>query len=150
MYTIEEFDKEKSKVMNYIMYKKRTEYEVRNKFESTIQKDMLCDIISYVKEAGYLNDIDYINRTVNEFMALKNLSTKEMQYKLLTKGINKDKIEDYFYENKEEIAEYELKSARNIFIKKEKTMDKEDIKLYLMKKGYKKQTIKEVLECKMY
>ena len=31
-YTIEEFDKAKTKVMNYIMYKKRTEHEVKNKF----------------------------------------------------------------------------------------------------------------------
>jgi len=150
MYTIEEFDKEKSKVMNYIMYKKRTEYEVKNKFENTIQKDMLCDIISYVKEAGYLDDSDYIKRAVNEFIALKNLSIKEIQFKLFSKGINKDKLEDYIYANKEELEEYELKSATYIVAKKEKTMDKEDIKIYLMKKGYKQQTIKEVLECKTY
>jgi len=29
-------------------------------------------------------------------------------------------------------------------------MEKEEIKLYLMKKGYKQETIKEVLECRMY
>ena len=34
-YSIEEFDKAKTKVMNYIMYKKRTEYEVKNKFSKT-------------------------------------------------------------------------------------------------------------------
>ena len=37
-YTIEEFDKAKTKVMNYIMYKKRTEYEVRNKFSKTLEE----------------------------------------------------------------------------------------------------------------
>ena len=36
MYTIEEFDREKSRVLRYILYKKRSEYEVRNKFEKTI------------------------------------------------------------------------------------------------------------------
>ena len=35
-YNAEEFDKAKTKVMNYIMYKKRTAYEVRNKFSKTI------------------------------------------------------------------------------------------------------------------
>ena len=50
MYQVEEFDKEKTKVMNYIMYKKRTEKEVKNKFQNTIQSDMLCDIIEYIKE----------------------------------------------------------------------------------------------------
>ncbi len=150
MYTVEEFDKEKTKVMNYIMYKKRTEREVKNKFENTIQKDMLYDIIEYVKEAGYLDDNDYIQKSVREFMALKNLSIKEIQYKLLAKGIDLNKIEDYEYNHEEELQEYELKSASQIFMKKEKVMDKESIKQYLIKKGYKQETIKEVLECRMY
>ena len=52
-YTIEEFDKAKTKIMNYIMYKKRTEYEVKNKFSKTLEENLLHDIIEYVKEAGY-------------------------------------------------------------------------------------------------
>jgi regulatory protein len=150
MYSIEEFDKEKTKVMNYIMYKKRTEYEVKNKFQNTIQKDLLCDIISYVKEAGYLDDSNYVERTITEFMALKNLSSKEIKYKLYTKGVQKDTIEDYFYKNSEEIEEYERKSAQNIVAKKQATMEKEEIEQYLIKKGYREQIIKEVLQCKNY
>ena len=45
MYTIEEFDREKSRVLRYILYKKRSEYEVRNKFEKTIEPELLEDII---------------------------------------------------------------------------------------------------------
>lgn len=150
MYTLEEFDKEKSKVMKYIMYKKRTEKEVKNKFQNTIQNDLLCDIISYVKEAGYLNDMNYIKRALDEFMALKNLSKKEIQYKLYSKGINKVDIEDYFYKHEEEIEEYERNSAKNIYAKKEHLMEKEEIQNYLLRKGYKQETIKEVLECKTY
>ena len=48
MYTIEEFDKQKSKVMNYILYKKRTEQEVKNKFQNTIQSELLYDIIEHM------------------------------------------------------------------------------------------------------
>lgn len=144
MCTIEEFDKEKTKVMNFIMYKKRTEYEVKNKFKNTIQSDMLYDIIAYIKEAGYLNDTDYIDRAIKEFIVLKDLSIKEIEYKLLTKGIDKSYIEDYIYDNKEMLEEYELKSATNLIKKKQRTMEKEDIKMYLMKKGYNHQTIKEV------
>lgn len=144
MYTIEEFDKEKTKVMNYILYKKRTEQEVKNKFQNTCTSDLLCDIISYVKEAGYLDDTEYIKKAVKEFMLLKNLSIKEIQYKLYTKGIEKDKIEDYFYQNKEELEEYEIKSATMINTKKQLTQEEDEIKNYLRKKGYKEQTIKEV------
>ena len=150
MYTVEEFDQQKSKVMNYILYKKRTEQEVKNKFQSTIQNEMLCDIIEYVKEAGYLDDSDYIQKAVSEFMALKNLSIKELTYKLYAKGISKDKLEDYLYEHKEELEEYEKKSASHIFNKKRNAVEREEIKAYLMKKGYKQDIIKEVVECKTY
>ena len=144
-YTIEEFDKAKTKVMNYIMYKKRTEYEVRNKFSKTLEENLLNDIIEYVKEAGYLSDTEYIKRTLSEFQALNNLSRKEISYKLYSKGIEKSLIEDYFSENSEELYEYELKSAKNIFNKKINTMDEEEIKNYLRKKGYKEEVIKEII-----
>ena len=89
MYTIEEFDKEKTKVLKYILYKKRSENEVRTKFSGTIDENLLEDIIEYFKEAGYISDSEYIERAVNEYMALKNLSIKEIKYKLYSKGINK-------------------------------------------------------------
>ena len=146
MYTIEEFDEQKTKVLKYIIYKKRSEQEIRNKFSKTIDENMLEDIIDYLKEAGYINDKEFIERTINNFKLLKNLSIKEMKYKLLTKGLDKDDIEDYFYENKEELEEYEIKSALNIIYKKEASMEQEEIKQYLLKKGYKKDNINKVFE----
>ena len=111
MYTVEEFDKEKTRVLRYILYKKRTENEVRTKFGKTIEENMLDDIIEYLKEAGYIDDKEYIRKTVNNFIALKNLSIREMKYKLLAKGLSKNDVEDYIYENKDELEEYETKSA---------------------------------------
>ena len=142
-YSIEEFDKAKTKVMNYIMYKKRTEYEVRNKFSKTLEENLLNDIIEYVKEAGYLSDMQYIERSVNEFMALNNLSRKEIKYKLFSKGISSNLIEDYFNEHQEELYEYEINSAKKIILKKSQTMDKTEINNYLRKKGYTEEAIKE-------
>ena len=144
-YSIEKFDIAKTKVMNYIMYKKRTEYEVRNKFTKTLEENLLNDIIEYIKEAGYLSDTEYIKRAVAEFEALNNLSRKEISYKLYSKGIENSLIEDYFLENSEELYEYELKSAKNIFNKKINTMDEEEIKNYLRKKGYKEEVIKKII-----
>lgn len=150
MYSVEEFDIEKSKVMKFILYKKRTEQEVKNKFATTIQSDLLCDIIEYVKEAGYLDDSDYIKRSIREIMALKTLSIREIQYKLYAKGIDRSKLEDYLYENREELQQYELEAASRIVEKKKSSLEKEEIKQYLSKKGYQSEIIKEVLECKMY
>ena len=142
MYSLEEFDEQKTKVMKYIVFKKRTEQEVRTKFANSIEENMLEDIIEYLKEAQYLNDKEYIEKTINNYKILKNLSLKEVKYKLLAKGINKNDIEDYFYEHKEELNEYEQKSAKNIFYKKQRDMEQDEIKQYILKKGYKQENIK--------
>ena len=146
MYTIEEFDKEKTKVLKYIIFKKRTEYEVRKNFSSTIDNEMLDDIIDYLKEAKYINDEEYIKKLVYEFINLKNLSIREIEYKLISKGINRNIIEDYIYNNRDDLEEYEIKSAKNIINKKSSSMEIEEIKQYLLKKGYKSENIKEALE----
>ena len=145
-YTLEEFDNLKTKVLKYILYKKRSENEVRTKFSGTIEENLLEDIIEYLKQAKYINDQEYIKKTVNNFLALKNLSIKELKYKLLSKGLNKNDIEDYIYDNKEELKEYEIKSASNIIYKKSASMEQEEIKQYLLKKGYKSENINSAME----
>ena len=146
MYTIEEFDKEKIKVLKYILYKKRSENEIRNKYSKSIEENLLEDIIQYLKEAKYIDDKEYIEKTINNFKALKNLSIREIKYKLMGKGINKNDIDEYMYENREEMEEYEIKSASNIFYKKSSSMENEDIKQYLLKKGYKSENINKAME----
>ena len=56
MYTIEEFDKAKTKILKYIIYKKRSENEIRRKYEKEIDENMLEDIIEYLKESKYIDD----------------------------------------------------------------------------------------------
>ena len=145
MYTIEEFDREKTKVIKYILYKKRSEQEVRNKFEKLIEQSLLEDIINYLKEAKYINDKEYIQKTINNFIALKNLSIREIEYKLIAKGLKKNDIEDYIYENKEELEKYEIKSAANIIYKKSDSMEQQEIIQFLLKKGYKIENIRNAL-----
>lgn len=146
MYSPEEFDKAKTKILKYVLYKKRSENEIRNKFSSSIEENLLDDIIEYLKEAKYIDDNLYIEKTINNFIILKNLSIKEIKYKLLSKGLDKNQIEDYIYNNKEELEEYETKSAKNIIYKKSSSMDEQEIKEYLLKKGYKIESINQALE----
>lgn len=135
---LKEFEKQKTKVMNFIMYKKRTEYEVRQKFSRTMDEDTLGEIIEYIKEAGYLSDKDYIERAVNEFMALKNLSIFEIRNKLYAKGISRDDIDDYIAEHREELQEYEERSRENIIRKKSEIMNEQELNNFLYKKGFHK------------
>ena len=145
MYIIEEYDTEKTKVLKYVLYKKRTIREIKTKFRSVIKEEILDDILQELEENGYIGDKKYIQRAVGEYIALKNLSIKELKYKLSSKGISVGLIEEYIYNNIGELEEYERKSAENIAIKKSVNMDENDIKIYLIKKGYKEENIKEAI-----
>ena len=142
----EKFDKMKSKVLKYVLYKKRTEQEVRQKFSKELEENILNDIIEELKENSYIDDYNYIERTVNEYMNLKSLSIKEIKYKLYSKGIKSNLIDDYIYNNIEDLEEYEKKSAYRIIIKKSNSMEEDEIKLYLLKKGYKEESIKSAFD----
>ena len=146
MYTIEEYDNAKSKVLKYILYKKRSKQEVKNKFYNSIEEEMLNNIIDELEENGYIDDFNYVERAVNEYMALNNLSLKEVRYKLMAKGINSGLIDEYFSKYQERMQEYEVYSARNLIIKKEKQMDENTIMQFLLKKGYKSDNIRQAIE----
>ncbi len=137
---LERLEKLKTKLLKYIMFKKRTEKEVWKKF-SEEDNELLEETIEILKELGYIDDRKYIERFISEAISLKNLSMYELRYKLYSNGINKELLEEYFEENIDALLEYEKKSADNIVIKKSKNMDIEDIKSYLRKKGYKEDTI---------
>ncbi len=145
-YTIEEFDSVKTKVLKYIMYKKRTEKEVRQKFSSSVDENLLDEVIENLKELGYINDLRYVERAVNEFVAINTLSIREIEYKLYSKGVNNAIIEQYIQSNIEELKEYEQQCAQKIYYKKQPTMEKEDIINFLRKKGYTSETIRNLEE----
>ena len=136
MYTLEEFDEKKTKVMSYILYKKRTEYEVRKKFAGSIDEDMLDDIIEYVKDAGYINDREYVKKLFNEYMNLKSMSIRELKNKVYAKGVYVDYIEDYIRENREALEKYELESIKKIIDKKKRIMEPQKLMSYLLNRGF--------------
>ena len=142
---LEEYDRNKTKVLKYVIYKKRSENEIRRKFQNDIDENMLDDIIQELKDNNYISDENYIERAVNEFMALKNLSLKQIKYKLQSKGISNDLIEDYFSAHSDELTEYEIKSICNILIKKS-DVPAEEIIQNLLKKGFEYDNVKEALE----
>lgn len=136
----EKIEKLKNKMLKYIVYKKRTEQEIRQKF-SEEDENMVDDAIEYFKELNYINDSSYIERAVKEFMALKNMSIKEISYKICQKGVSKNLVDDYICQNKESMLEYEISSAKAIILKKQNTVEEQDIKAFLYKKGFMSETV---------
>lgn len=136
----EKQDKLRSKMLRYILYKKRTEMEVRQKFVEE-DENAVEDAIEYFKELKYIDDWNYIERSVQEFVNLKSLSIKEIRYKLCQKGVSKNLVDDYIEKHEDELLEYEMSSAKKIWNKKIQNSDENAIKEFLYKKGYKQETI---------
>ncbi len=137
---LKEIDALKTKVLKYALYKKRTENEIREKF-SNEDENLLEDVIENLKELNYINDNIYMEKSLQEFIALKSLSIKEVSYKLLQKGIKKSLVDDFICNNKEKMLEYEIQSAIKILRKKLSSMELEEAKNFLYKKGYMSESI---------
>lgn len=142
---LEKIDKLKTKMLKYIFYKKRTEKEVIEKFKNE-DSELLEETLENLKELGYINDVEYVDRFIHDAIVLKNLSIFELKYKLYSKGANEAAIEDYFSKNIDMLLEYEILSARNIVNKKENQMELPDIITYLKKKRYTSESIKQIKE----
>ena len=84
-YSQDEIDSAKTRILKYITYKKRTVYEVKTKFKTMYDEELLDEIIERFKSLGYINDDDYIKRAVHDFIVLKHLSIFEIKNKLMAK-----------------------------------------------------------------
>lgn len=135
----EKIEKLRNKMLKYIVYKKRTEAEIRQKFEEE-DENMLEDAIEYFKELKYIDDSVYVERAIKEYIALRNLSIKEIAYKVCQKGVSKSLVDDYICKNKETMLEYEISSAKNI-IKKKAGQEEQEIKNFLYKKGFMSESV---------
>lgn len=137
---LKEIDALKTKVLKYALYKKRTENEIREKF-SNEDENLLEDVIENLKELNYINDNIYMEKSLQEFIALKSLSIKEVSYKLLQKGIKKSLVDEFICNNKEKMLDYEIQSATKLLRKKLQSMELEEVKKFLYKKGYMSENI---------
>lgn len=124
------------KVMRYVLFKKRTENEVRNKCRLLkYDENKTEEIIDYLKEAGYINDKIYIQKYIANIKILKHVSKNEIRVDLMRRGIDIDWIDDALAE--ETLEEFELDSAIYLVNKKIRAGETlEKVKKYLQNKGY--------------
>lgn len=140
----EEFDKLRTKVIKYVLYKKRTEKEIRDKFINENQ-EYINEIIDFLIEDKYINDIEYIDAYFTESKILKKRSIKEIEFKLLEKGINRENIQIYIKNNEENLKKYEINSALNLLNKRNDKEVNKNIS-YLLIKGYTIENIRKAIE----
>lgn len=124
------------KVMRYVVFKKRTEEEIRKKcLTLNYEEGYIEEVIEYLKEAGYIDDKIYIQKYINDIKKLKHMSIAQIRNDLVRRGIDSNLIDDITSD--EEINEYEYQSAEYLLNKKIKAGDDiEKVKRFLLNKGY--------------
>lgn len=135
------------KLMKYVVFKKRTESEIRLKCKMLEYTEEYTEqIIEYLKENEYINDIKYVDKYINNIMKLKKSSIFEMKMDLLKRGIKEEYIEEYMNNHEEELSEFELISAKKIVEKKKQLDELEKVKKYLRNKGYSYNSITQAID----
>ena len=130
------------KLMKYVIFKKRTEKEVRQKCHKLqYTDDYIDEIIEYLSENDYINDKVYVEKYIQNVIRLKTSSIFEMKMDLLRRGIDESYVDDYINKNFEQLEEFENQSAQKLAKKKSVSAEIEKVKKYLMSKGYKYDSI---------
>ena len=126
------------KIMKYVIFKRRTEKEVRQKCQKLqYTEEYIEEIIDYLTENNYINDKIYVEKYIQNTMRLKTSSIYEIKIDLLRRGVDESYIENYINKNIIEIEEYEQESALKLAKKKIGSVEIEKVKKYLLSKGYK-------------
>ena len=79
-----EFENAKQKAIKYIGISKKTVYEVNQKLSGLgYNQDIIDEVISYLLNIGYLDDIDYTNSYIKQSIRMHKYSILEITQKVL-------------------------------------------------------------------
>ncbi len=136
------YEKLREKVFFYVTYQRRTASEVKRTFlpafkKYNIPEEILEDLVEELKEKGHIDDKDFVKKKFKAYVSFNNLlSVKEITNKMLQKGVSKDLIDEYIEQNRGQLYEHEVKAAKKLYEKKIAEKSDEEVKRYLLRKGY--------------
>ena len=126
----------RDKAIGYIGISKKTEYEVKKKLKGLkVTSSVIDEEIEYLKELGFIDDVDYAKSYIRQCEKMQNYSIYEITNKLLQKGIKASIIDEEIDVLKE--TDYESKVVEKLFKGKLKSYDEMKQKNYLYRRGFK-------------
>ncbi len=138
--------------LNYISYKPRTEKQTLDKlFLLGFNSDEIETCINFLKDFNYLNDEYFAETYIKDRIKWKPTSKKKLVYDLIKKGVSKEITEKYvnlFFtdENDFENAKKKIEKVRYKLRQKNEIEQKKYIYNFLLRQGFKPDTIKEVIK----
>lgn len=132
--------------LNLLSRRRKTKNEVIDYLaRKEVYKDQAKEIIDKLTNLGLIDDSKYIDSFVNDLSLKSPVSSKEIKYKLLKKGISKNLIEEFFSNNEEDESK---KIKELILIKRRQSKYQDDLKLtaYLVRKGFNYGKVKDAIK----
>ena len=125
----------KEKAIKYIGISKKTEFEVNKKLKSLgVDSLTISKVIDYLKELGYLDDIDYVRSYIRQNVKMLKYSKYELKQKLLQKGVKISIIDSEFDNNLPNTYEFDV--INKLVNGKLKDYDNIKQKEYLYRRGF--------------
>ena len=126
----------RDKAIRYIGISKKTEHEIRQKLKGLkIASSVIDEEIEYLKELGYIDDIDYVKSYIKQCYKMQNYSIYEITNKLLQKGIKASIMDEEIDSLKE--SDYEQQVVEKLLNGKLKSYDEIKRKNYLYRRGFR-------------
>jgi len=140
-----EYLEAKNIAFKYVVYRRRTENEVREKLKSlNYNSDIIQNIIDELIEFEYLNDKIYVQKFIEKN---KKDSVSLLKMKLSNKGISKELIEEYFNNNScDEVGKIIRLLEKKKYNDNLENSQKDKIKAYCARRGFKVADIEKAIK----
>lgn len=138
--------------LNYISFKPRTEKQTRDKLLMLgFNSNEIETCISFLKDFDYLNDNHFAERYIKDRINRKPISKRKLFQDLIKKGVPREITEKYvnlFFKDEYDFenAKKKLEKVRYKLKQKNDAEQKNYIFNYLLRQGFKPETIKEVIK----
>lgn len=140
------YNRAKQKAVNILKYMDRTEYELKQKLKHAGYKEEIVNrIISYFYEYNYLDDRRFAYAYIERKKSSKSL--KQIEMELRQKGVSREIIQELLENQKggEEEALKKIIEKKLKGIEKPTKEQKQKISMYLYRKGYPANLIRQYL-----
>lgn len=140
-----DFDKLYDRTLDLIMRRPRSEWEISDYLKrKKVENETAAEIMSKLRDKGFINDLDFATRWVGNRRLLKSISRRKLELELRQKRVA-DSIVRQVLEN-DETDEYEVLLAEVTKKRRQsKYQDNDKLMQYLARQGYGYNDIKRAL-----
>lgn len=145
--------KARTRALDYLAHKPRTEFEVRRKLEQKEYASPVIErVVTYLHDRGYLNDEEYAEEYVRNRFASKGYGPVRLRQELRKRGVDRSLAEaavDDFFEEADALDAAREKAEKGWarYAREEDARKRRDkLYRYLKRRGYTYDTIRQVID----